>query len=167
MGLKKSWFFRLCRETSMEPIFPLGSRDLSTLITMPILSHLCPPTIFAYQEYLEYHNNANTPTLHTLVPSYSILNIFLFDYHDFFEYLSTLITMITLTHRIRTSITIFFVLNWILIFVVSDRNRISILFAINRISMQGRSVLSGIYLSGGHSRLTAKMPSTDRQAKRR
>ena len=132
MGLKKSWFFRLCRETSMEPIFPLGSRDLSTLITMPILSHLCPPTIFAYQEYLEY--------------------------------LSTLITMITFTHRTRTSITIFFVL---LLFVVSDRNRISIFFAINRISMQGRSVLSGIYLSGGHSRLTAKMPSTDRQAKRR
>ena len=44
---------------------------------------------------------------------------------------------------------------------------INICFAMNRISMEVPSVLSRIYLSAKHSRLTAEMPSSDRQAKRR
>ena len=79
----------------MEPIFPLGSRDLSTLITMPILHTLVPSnnilniSLFAFREYLS--TLITMPILHTLVPSYNILNILLFAYQ---EYLSTLITML-------------------------------------------------------------------------
>ena len=34
---------QLCVEAGVEPIFPLGSRDLIGLITMPILHTLVPP----------------------------------------------------------------------------------------------------------------------------
>ena len=55
---------QLCVEAGVEPIFPLGSRDLIGLITMPIL-HTLVPSFLAFKEASRW----NIPVFH-LVNNY-------------------------------------------------------------------------------------------------